>query len=560
MQALLQTLQDHDLGHLRIVAELWGFDPPTGNALQAAEILAHLMLNPQAVTEIRAGLPPDAAQVLDRLLIRGGRLPFPDLARRSGLLRRMGPGKRDREKPWRSPASPLEVLWYRGLLATAFADTPTGPKEFAFVPSDLMVLLPQPSRQQAAAFIPSAEPPAVQCQSGTEAVDDAVTLLAELRRRPCDGHQLTPERREGLTPFLHKPDGLQLLLALLIDLGIVVSDPLQPDPSTVRDFLALSRSEAHTRLLRAWVGSISWNDLAHVPSLSTTGKAWPNDPLATRKAVVEFLQDVPISVWHEIDPFTLAIRDRQPDFQRPGGDFDSWYLQHSDSGAFLQGFENWDQVEGALLRFMIKGPLHWLGAADLGSPAEQRDASAFRLAPLAATLSDPKFLPDIEEEVPPVEVRPDGRITVPHQTPPAMRYQIARLSTWLPFDEAGYHFILSPSSLQLAHDQGLQLRHIQTLLAEASQDKVPPRLLKALVRWGEHGREARLEREVVLRVDDAALLDKLFSRRATARYLGERLGPSAVVVRTRDMTSLLAAAVRFGLLIDPLPPEGGATS
>jgi len=362
----------------------------------------------------------------------------------------------------------------------------------------------------------------------------------------------------GLTPFLHKPDSLELLLVLLIDLGIVVSDPLQPDPSTVRDFLALSRSEARTRLLRAWIDSTTWNDLAHVPSLSTAGKAWPNDPLATRKAVVEFLQEVASSVWYEIDPFTLTVRDRLPDFQRPGGDFDSWYLQRSDGSAFLQGFEHWDQIEGALLRFMIKGPLHWLGATDLGSPAAQLDASAFRLTPMAAALTDPEFLPDIEQEAPAVEVRPDGRIIVPHQTLPAMRYQIARFSTWLPFDEAGYQFMLSPSSLQLAHDQGLQLRHIQTLLTEASQDKVPPRLLKALVRWGEHGREVRLERGVVLRVDDAALLDKLFSRRATARYLGERLGPTAVVVRTRDMTSLLAAAVRFGLLIDPLPPEGGA--
>jgi len=560
MQALLQTLQDHDLGHLRIIAELWGFDPPTGSAMQAAEILAHLMLNPQTVSEIHAGLPPDAAQALDRLLVRGGRLPFADLARRSGLLRRIGPGKRDREKPWRSPASPLEVLWYRGLLATAFADTSTGPKEFAFIPSDLMALLPQPSIQQAAAFFPSVEPPAVQCESGTEAVDDAVTLLAELRRRPCDGHQLPAKRREGLAPFLHNPDSLDLLLVLLIDLGIVVSDPLQPDPSTVRDFLALSRSETRTHLLRAWVNSTTWNDLAHVPSLSTAGKAWPNDPLATRKAVVEFLQDAASSMWFEINPFTLAVRDRQPDFQRPGGDFDSWYLKRSDNGAFLQGFEHWDQIEGALLRFMINGPLHWLGAADLGSPAAQRDASAFRLTPLAAALTDPEFLSDIEDEVPPVEVRPDGHIVVPHQTSPAMRYQISRFSTWLPFDEAGYQFMLSPSSLQLAHDQGLQLRHIQTLLAEASQDKAPPRLLKALARWGEHGREARLDHGVVLRVDDADLLDKLFSRRATSRYLGERLGPTAVVVRPRDMTSLLAAAVRFGLLIDPLPPEGGAAS
>ncbi len=558
MQALLQTLQDHDLGHLRIIAELWGFEPPTGSALQAAEILARSMLDPENLAETCGALPPDAVRVLDLLLLRSGRLPLSDLTRRAGLLRRIGPGKRDREKPWRSPASPLEFLWYRGLISTAFADTPTGPKEFAFIPSDLLARLPRPSSQPAAAFVASAEPPVVQHMAETVAVDDAATLLAALRRQPCAGSELTPERRRGLAPFLLQPASLGWLLILLTDLGIVVADPLRPDPSAARDFLAQSRHEALTRLVRAWANSTAWNDLSHVASLSTAGKAWPNDPLATRSAVIDFLHDMPISLWHEIDPFVQAICDRHPDFQRPGGDFDSWYLQHADSGIFLQGFAYWDQIEGALLRFMIKGPLHWLGVADLGGASKQSPASAFCLTAMAPALFDPDFMPHDEENAQAVEVRPDGRITVPRRTPPAMRYQIARFCTWLPLDEAGYQFVLSPSSLQHAHDQGLQLKHIQTLLAEASENDVPLRLLKALQRWGERGREAFLERGTVLRVGDAALLDELASHRATARYLGERLGPTSALLRQRDMRPLLAAAARFGLLIDPLPPEDGA--
>ena len=558
MQALLQTLQDHDLGQLRIVAELWGFDPPTGSALQAAEILARTMLDPQNLAETRDGLPPDAARVLDLLLLRDGRLPLADLTRRAGLLRRMGPGKRDREKPWRSPASPLELLWYRGLIATAFADTPTGPKEFAFIPSDLLDLLPRPSSQPAAAFVPSTAPPAVQHKGTASAVDDAATLLAALRRQPCPGDELSLERRQELAPFLVQPASLRLLLALLVEQGIVVTDPLQPDPPAAREFLALSRHGALTRLLRAWANSPAWNDLSHVASLSTAGKAWPNDPLATRRTIIDFLQELPISLWHEIGPFVQNVSDRHPDFQRPGGDFDSWYLQHADSGIFLQGFDNWDQIEGALLRFMIKGPLHWLGVADLGCASKESAASAFRLAALAPALFDADFMPHAEEHAQATEVRPDGRITVPRQAPPATRYQIARFCTWLPLDEAGYHFVLSPSSLQHAHDQGLQLKHVQTLLADASEIEIPPRLLKALQRWGNRGREAHLERGTVLRVTDAALLDKLTLRRTTARYLGERLGPTSVLLRERDMQPLLAAAARFGLLIDPLPPEEGA--
>ena len=557
MQALLQTLQDHDVGHLRIIAELWGVDPPTGNALQAAEILALSMLDPQALAEIRDGLPPNVAQVLDLLLLRGGRLPLADLTRRAGLLRRMGPGKRDRERPWRSPASPLEFLWYRGLIATAFADTPTGPKEFAFIPWDLFALIPKPPSQQADAFIPPTDPPDVQHQTTTAAADDAATLLAAMRRQPSAGSDLTHERRQGLAPFLLQPSALQLLLALLVDLGILAANTLVPDPTAARNFLALSRHEALALLAHAWVGSARWNDLAHVPTLSTAGKAWPSDPLTTRGAVLEFLRGIPASAWHDIDTFIETVYNRQPDFQRPGGDFDSWYLQHTDSGAFLQGFNHWDQIEGALLRFMIYGPLHWLGIADLGRRSNESAASAFRLTSMVAALFDTTYSPQSEEQAQPAEVRPDGRITVPRQASPSMRYQIARFCTWLSLDEDGYQFALSPSSLKHAQDQGLQLKHIQAILAESSEAEIPPALLKALRRWGKRGREAHLEHGTVLRVANAGLLDKLIKRPATARFLGERLGPTAVLLRERDLQPMLDAAVRFGLLIDPVPPEGG---
>jgi hypothetical protein len=557
MQALLQTLQDHDLGHLRIVAELWGFDTPTGTALQAAEALAQSMLDPRGVAEIHGSLPPDAAQILDLLLLRGGRIALADLERRAGPLRRMGPGKRDREKPWRKTGSILEFLWYRGLIATAFSDTATGPKEFAFIPSDLMDLLPRPSSPKAPVFGPPIDPPSWKNPASAAAVDDAATLLAALRRGPCEGRELPLERQRALTPFMLQPTSLKLLVALLVDLGIVTTDPLQPDPSATRDFLAQGRNEALSILLNAWADSVSWNDLAQISTLSTAGKDWPNDPLATRREVLELLREVPTSAWFDLDLLVQAVYDRQPDFQRPGGDFDSWYLQDEDTRKFLKGFAHWHQIEGALLHTMIKGPLHWLGAIDLGGPSPQHPATSFRLTAVSAALFDGEIPPFRGDDAHSVEIRSEGRITVPRHAPLAVRYQISRFCTWLLLDEAGYHFILTPSSLQHAIEQGLTLKHIQTLLTEATGDKIPPRLLKALGRWGERGREAHLERGIILHVDDAALLDELFARRAIARYLGERLGATAVAMRRRDLQPLLAAAARYGLLIDPLPPEDG---
>ncbi len=555
MQALLQTLQDHDLGHLRIVAELWGFEPPSGNALQAAQNLTQCMLDPQAVSEIYQGLPPAGAELLDLLILRGGSVSLGDLMRRSGPLRRMGPGKRDREKPWRNPTSPLEMLWYRGLIATAFADTATGPKEFAFIPSDLIPLLPSPPEGESTIYTPAAELPTVEHLASQAVLDDAATLLAALRRRPSANRVLPNERKQALTPFLRQPASLDLLTTLLLEIGALEIKPLQPAPSNTRSFLELPTGHALTRLVRAWAESVVWNDLAHIDSLTHAGKHWPNEPLATRRTVIEIMRELLNETWYEIDAFISSVQDRRPDFQRPGGDFDSWYLQDANSGSFLQGFSHWNDIEGALLRFLIKGPLHWLGVVDLGAADEVLPPYAFRLAPLAASLFDSEHAPDWQTETRSIQVHPDGSITVPRRSPLSTRYQVSRFCAWLPPDEDSYPFLLSPSSLQQAQDQGLSLQHIRALLQEASGKPLPPRLLKALQRWGQRGREAHLERSIVLRVAEAELLDQLLSNRATGRYLTERLGPKAARMRPQDMRPLLAAASRFGLLIDPLPPK-----
>ena len=141
MQTLLQTLQDHDLGHLKAIAELWGIDLPHGDPAPAASHLAQSMLRPDVAEEIIESLPQAAMEALQSIILHGGRIPLADMRREFGSIRRMGPGKRDREKPWRAPESSTETLWYRGLIATAFADSPSGLREFVFIPTDLSPLL-----------------------------------------------------------------------------------------------------------------------------------------------------------------------------------------------------------------------------------------------------------------------------------------------------------------------------------------------------------------------------------------------------------------------------------
>ena len=560
MQPLRRTLEDHDLGHLRIVAELWEVDLPAGPARQAAAALSHSMLTPGAATEIAASLPPAADAALTYLQAHGGRAPLADLARAFGPLSRMGPGRRDREKPWRDPKAALDALYFRGLLALAFADTPIGPQEFGFIPHDLLARLPSSAAALDAPPLGRVAPdPGEVRLAGTEAVDDATTILAALRRRPSRSEDLPAARRSALSRFLLQPASLELLLRLLPERALLRRPQFRPDPEATRQFLELPPARARRRLVSAWLESRAWNDLAHTPGVASGAGAWPNDPLVTRSAALLLLEDIPNGVWWDLAAFLEAVHAESPAFQRPAGDFDSWYLQDQATGRTLSGFENWLWVEGRLLRFLIEGPLAWLGAVDLG--VEGGTVVAFRRAQgvgivLGESAAEEPQAPAAVSET--ANVDPDGFVRVPRSLPSAQRYQIARVTTWVQAAPDGYVYRVTPSGLGSAKTQGLTPAHVRAILEHASGKSMPPGLAAAIARWQRRLDEGRIESTFLMRLNDARVVRELKSHRATARYLGDVVGPTVIAVRPRDVEALLAAAARLGLLLDP--PEVGGES
>lgn len=557
MRTLRRTLEDHDPGHLRILAELWGIELPPGSVRQSAQALSRTMLERSTTKEIIDGLAPRARRTLEYVQRQGDQAPLADLTRMFGPLREMGPGRRDREKPWRSPASPLEILWYRGLIARAFADTETGPQEFVFIPSDLSTILPRPAPVKSQPPGQPADPPPVRLPASSAAVDDATTLLAALRRRPIDGDRLSADRRQRLKPFLLQPEALDLMLYTMVHASILADSPLSPDQESTRNFLEASRAEALETLLLTWLHTQEWNDLQHVPDLSYADEVWPNDPRVARQAILRFLHHIPLGAWWDLEQFILDIREQHPAFQRPAGDFSSWYFRHTETDTILHGFEHWEHVDGALLRYLITGPLHWLGATDLGKLEDRGPVKAFRLTPAVSILFDPDASLTIKESEAFATLHADGRIRVPRRALRTHRYQIARFTRWESIGEESYRYRIIPSSLQLAAEQGLESTHVQSILESAVGKPLPASLIKALDRWSELGSEARIERRTVLRVQDPSTLELLRENRSTARFLKEALGPTTVVVLENDWESLCAAAARLGLLIDPPFAEQG---
>jgi hypothetical protein len=554
---LRTSLQDLDRGHLAIVAELWGF---AASAELAAESLSQAMLKSGALEEMAESLSDRAIGALQSLQRQDGRMPLAEMNRRFGPLREMGAGKRDREKPWRHPASGLEELWYRGLVGRAFSDTPKGLEEFVLIPQDLLARLPIPPPAADFLMEPPERLPEWTRQTGSAAVDDATTLLAAFRLAPASAGRLAPERRDWLGRHLLHPDSLDLLLSVLRETGLMDPAALEPDPARTRRFLEAPRGAGLSQLLQGWAGARGWNDLAQLEGLQAPKGRWPNEPLATRQVGLAPVLRLPPGRWWSLAGFLESLRRHQPGFLRPGGDFNSWYLQDAQSGDFLPGLEAWDRVDGALLTYLLTGPLHWLGAVDLGGEGRPGRISAFRLTPAAQALIKPRSVPEIREPRRRARLTADGRLTVPRAAARSLRYQISRFSRWIQLDRRQGNFVyqITAASLRVGREAGLLPRHMLAVLQDVTGTGVPKSLEKAIRRWGERGQEAALSRRLVLRVTDARVLAELQSHPSTGRFLGEALGQDQVVVQESEWPALCSAALRRGILIDWPPEEAEA--
>jgi hypothetical protein len=325
----------------------------------------------------------------------------------------------------------------------------------------------------------------------------------------------------------------------------LLDETLQPHPEATRLFLEAPRGLALAALARAWSESQSFNELRMIPGLSSEG-SWQNDPLQARQSLLRFIHTLPQGKWWQLGSFIAAVKEQQPDFQRRGGEYDTWFIRRIDTGEFLRGFEHWEDVEGALLTYAICGPLAWLGMVDLAAAQPDGPVTAFRLSAWGQTLltgETPRGLPAEEAGL---IVRSDACIHAPRLAPRTARYQLARFCQWEKESPDGYDYRLTPVSLARASQQGLAVQHLLILLRK-SAEALPPSLVKALERWEAHGSQVRIESLSVLRFHSPEVLQALRSSRA-ARFLGEPLGPAAVAVKPGAEQKVLAVLAELGYL------------
>ncbi len=541
MPGILACLTTHDMSFLRSTAELWGLNVSGRDQQDVARSLAASITSEFELQEMLASLTQDCLIALADLKQHGGTLPWTMFSRRYGQIRQMGPGKRSREKPHIFPISTAERLWYRALIGRDFLQQEGKLTEVAYVPDELLPWLPEAQTPFSAAM------PLVKVASAQitrqlawqdRILDDSCTLLAALRRFG-EADRLASDAEEQVY--------WQVLRAMLSALDLIDAKAELPAPAA-RLFLEMPRGRALPWLVTAWSSSSKFNELRLVPQLLCEGP-WRNNPIPPRRYILSQLTSLEDSQWYPLQGFIEAVYADNPDFLRQGGDYNAWIITRRNDKALLHGLESWMEVEAPYIRFLITGPLAWLGLIELGWEEGAQAPVYFRKSAWFDALTIGKEELELPAEDALVAVSADGVLTLTNHTPRIARYQFARFSEWLEVSAKRYRFRITPKSLQTAASQGLKVRHLIALLRKHAGVNLPPSLVAALQRWEAHGREATLTQAWVLQLSAPEVLQALRDSPA-AGSLGEALSPVAVIVKPDGIEKVRMALARLGYLSD----------
>jgi hypothetical protein len=542
MPDLNACLYNREMPFLRGVAAFWGVDITAKDARTYSLKLEEAILDSGLITEVVESLPKAALEALQSLRAVDGSQPWTSFTRVYGEVRPMGPAKLEREKPSIFPASITELLWYRGLIGRAFYQHPDGLQETTFLPYEFIHAVPASEAQTTSASL-SQLPGSTQSEitldiAGSDNIlDEFCWLLAALRR---------PDR-DAILARWPLPNNT-VLLELARAVGLVERKTNLPT-ALAKDFLEQSRPQALTWLVETWRNSSRFDELRLIPDFRCEG-TWQNNPIKPRRFVLDLLRQIPANTWFSLGAFIDKISRFQPDFIRRGAEYDTWIIASSQpEKGLLRGISSWPDVEGLYLRFLALGPCSWLGLLDQGRPSKGGDTRYLRRSALFDALIDQYALPELATENEKVAISSTGMLEMSARAPRIARYQLSRFCEWVEISPKRSRYRLTPASLKEAQTQGLLTRHLLALMRKYG--KPSPTLTRSILRWEEQGQEAWLDRPLVLHLANPGLLKTLRDSPAN-KFLGEALGPTAVVVKPGGEAKVQGELVRLGILADGL--------
>ncbi|MBN1400792.1 MAG: helicase-associated domain-containing protein [Anaerolineae bacterium] len=552
MKDLYRCLDDYPPLLLQVIAQGWQLPLIEGEPREQAHDLAERMLTSSAIGRVLDRLSPGAREALAAIVQASGAVPTHRLALRFGAIRRYGPARLEREQPWLAPENALEELYYRGLLYRVYGAVGEYYGELYIVPDPLRSELPPLAAESPIAQARAIEPPNTVRRDGLALMEDLFLVLVRVRsaHMPFPTGLVPPGRAPAffadlrLDPRLQGEDceeRLGLLWRLLQRLHLVQQDQGMVQTSLkAREWLRLTDAQRMRTLFLAWRDDPQWDELRLVPWLHCEETGWKNNPVEARRNVLAALSVYPSERWFDLQDLIRFFKEHQPDWMRPDGDFDSWYIRDAQTGQYLTGFESWDGIEAAVLRHMFASALHWLGVVELGFEAGAIRPGAFRIGEQGARLLAGGEGAAVEMDERPVaaaEIDADLTVRISPTDSLYERYQLERFADWQA-QGAQVVYQIREESILRAYNAGITNDQILRFLGRIAQDQVPPSVERILLAWGGHMGQVTIKRTLVLEVADEQIMQQLKDQREIQALLGEMLSPTRCLIEEQDLDRL----------------------
>jgi len=542
MPKLSASLNAFEIDQLQQTALVWGLVAAEEDKTSLVLSLELQIPDPRRFASVFGQLPEPARQALFALRESNGMLAWSTFAQRFGEIRALGKTLRKKEQPWAFPASTSETLWYHGMLGRDFLRVNGELQEMAYLPDELIPLLPAPPEQPTAKVL---EPVSIETYESFDVFPTSSTILDEVCLLLAALRFENPEKYLAKTTF--STDRWEFLEKFLTATGVLDQEKQPTD--LARKFLELPRVQALIWLGKQWLKSDTFAEITCLPGLQIESSN-PIRSQSARQIIFTALHDLEEGRWYALDEFVELVRATVPDFLRQQEEYFSWHVVKEGSvSEILSGYESWQEVEGALITFIVLRMLPWLGLTDIARQKGGESRQFFRLKGIFFNLENPRRVAAEENENEPISLTSAGKIVMTNRSPRMVRYQISRFVEWLEVSPSQGSYQITPTSLTRAEKQGLLAKHLINLLRKNADGGLPPILYEAIKRWETEGTQASVQTQTILRLGSPQLLQALRESPA-AHWLGESLGPTAVIIKPAGEKAVWQALSSLGYLAD----------
>ena len=556
---LRQMLYRCETGFLPIIAGFWIELAKTPDYEELIRILCKKMLEPAAVRKMLEG--PDGADLsaaLHDLISRKEAGSAAEFEKKFGTVRIDGIEKIKREKYWLHPVSIAEKLWYRGLIFSEsrfldgeLKDVYTVPDDLKKVIRPLLPALNEIEENDAPGLIvrpavPS-ETASVLPVDGT--ITDMVCIAAAMKR---SGHPFQIPGAEFSKEYQ------RFLEMLLTESGFFPAGK-EPDTEKIRLHLIGNRTAAELQLIQTWRRSGSYDELRE----NECDLFVKEDPVFNRtqprNAVLNMLGGLTPDTWWSLNSFISAVKKADILFLRGCFSQEERGQIFDPDGNDLNGIGSWYQLEGAYIRFLIFGPLYWLGITQTAfADRENKDPAAFRISREAAfylTESTEKKIPEaiigkpnLEKGLP--NIGADGTVSCSSKVPRYFRYMTARACELEKYKGGLFVFRITLGSLAEAEKNGISREAYLSLLKRFTGKAVPPSLEHLLTAEKKKALPASIYTATVLTVPNGEVLNALLENPRLEKYILQQINPNSLFIDPKGIEAIRRFLMEKEIFVD----------